>query len=211
MPCLSQKNGLPQDNIVGIDTVIQIFSSQWTYRILKIVGLLLLAFYFSYYPEFSFSIFGVIGYVLLSVAVSATAVGLNFSNRFPALNQYLCASNVSDNGAWAEREQSWVNQKSAYLREGLRGTQMLFSPAEDGLVCVPVLLIGIDFVTSTAGGVVFGLIHLGRFTYLECLGKAIIYTLACFFILPYGILNIIFGHFAMNVVGFVILKLAPQE
>jgi hypothetical protein len=102
-------------------------------------------------------------------------------------------------------------KQAEYLSALFRGTAILSSPAEDGLICVPVLLLGISPVSALMGGFAFGLLHIGRFTYLECIGKGVTYTLLCYFLLPYGVLTVVIGHLIMNGVTFVALQVGRRK
>jgi hypothetical protein len=54
-------------------------------------------------------------------------------------------------------------------------------------------------------------LHLGRFTYLECIGKSITYALVCYFVLPHGVLTVAVGHLIMNGVAFVGIQVARRK
>jgi hypothetical protein len=93
----------------------------------------------------------------------------------------------------------------------MRAKAVFFTISEDGFICVPILLIGINPFAALAGGAVFGVIHLGRFTYLECIAKAVIYSLACLWVLPYGLLTLVAGHFTSDVIVLLLLKMIKRK
>jgi hypothetical protein len=62
---------------------------------------------------------------------------------------------------------------------------------------------GINPVSAAVAGCVFGCLHLGSYMYSECVGKAIIYFATCLLVLPHGLLTVVAGHFAMDVVGLI--------
>ena len=82
------------------------------------------------------------------------------------------------------------------------------TPGEDGLICVPLLLVGINPLSAALGGIVFGLLHVERFTYLECIAKSITYGL---FVLPHGLLTVVLGHLIMNGIGFAGLRVIKRH
>jgi hypothetical protein len=187
--------------------VIQLLAKNSTYWIIRVVGLGFLAAYLFFSREFTFSFTWASAYVVVTVLIALLLAKLRFLDRFPALNGYYFFRATKNSEANHLTENEWAIKKAAFLESGLRPHMILYAPSEDGLICVPVLLVGINPVTAFLGGLVFGLLHLRRFTYLECIGKTIIYSLVCFLILPHGILTVVAGHFATDLLGLASLKL----
>jgi hypothetical protein len=105
----------------------------------------------------------------------------------------------------------WALKQANYLNSGFRAKAVLSTPAEDGLICVPVLLAGIGPVSILLGGLAFGFLHLGRFTYLECMAKSITYAAVCYFVLPHGVLTVVLGHAIMNGIAFLGIQIARRR
>lgn len=105
----------------------------------------------------------------------------------------------------------WVIKQAQYFESGFQKKAILLTPSEDGLICVPVILAGINPVSVVLGGLTFGFLHLGRFTYLDCIGKGVIYSLVCLLILPHGLLTVIAGHFGMDLLALASLKVIKSK
>ncbi len=133
-------------------------------------------------------------------------VVLGLPKRLPKLDRYHFAHGSAGTESKPLSESEWVLKQAEYTKSGFRNKAILFSPSEDGLVCVSVILAGISLASAILGGLIFGFLHLGRFTYLDCIGKAIIYGLVCFLVLPHGLLTVITGHFGMNLFAWMALK-----
>jgi hypothetical protein len=108
-------------------------------------------------------------------------------------------------------EDEWALHQAKYLEDSARGGAILTTPTEDGLICVPVLLLGIAPISALIAGIVFGGIHLARFTYLECIGKAIAYAIVCYVVLPFGLLTVAVGHLLLDVIALAVVKLAKHR
>ena len=147
----------------------------------------------------------------ISFSVAWAFVGLKLFDRFSKLNAYLLHPNASEKREVPLSDDEWSLRQARYLESGFRGKAILTTPAEDGLICVPVLLVGVGSVSAALGGIAFGFIHLGRFTYLECIGKSITYALVCYFVLPHGLLTVAFGHVIMNGIGFIAIQVAKRK
>jgi len=188
--------------------MINLLNKSIAYVVLRVAGFSLLAMYLLLWLDFSFSWIGALAYVLISFGVSYLMAALRIAERYPPLNRY---NFVADKDLQQSTSRDdWASKQAAYLESGLGGSRILLTPTEDALVCVPVLLLGINPLTALLGGALFGLLHLGRFTYLECIGKAVIYSLVCYFVLPYGLLTVVVGHFANDAVSLLILKLVRR-
>lgn len=177
--------------------------------ILRVSGFSLLAAFLLLWSDFSFSLVGALGYVLISFAVSYLIAALKIAERFPKLDRYHFVAEKDLQQSASQEE--WAAKQAAYLESGFRGQRIFLTPSEDGLICVPVVLLGINPLTALLGGAVFGLLHLARFTYVECMGKAVIYALACYFVLPYGLLTIVAGHFMNDLLALLLLKLIRRH
>jgi hypothetical protein len=159
--------------------------------------------------DYAFSIVGVAGYLLISILTSYLLVGLRFAEHFPKLNSYYFFPRTGTEEPLSEKE--WALKQAEYLESSFSGKRIFLTPAEDGLICVPLLIVGINPFTALLGGFAFAFLHIGRFTYLECIGKGVIYSLVCFLILPSGLLTVVVGHFAMDALGLATLRLIKQK
>jgi hypothetical protein len=153
----------------------------------------------------------VLAFPAISFSVAWLFVSLNLSSRFPSLNRYLLFGRGQSGSAQVLTESEWALAQATYLESGLRGLAVLSAPLEDGLICVPLLLVGVGPVSATVGGIVFGAAHLARFTYIECIGKALYYMLVCYFILPHGLLTVATGHLLTDIIGLVGIKIGKHS
>lgn len=179
--------------------------SRWIYRGLNVVGAVLLAWYLATTEDWRFSLVWAGVFAVLAYAVSFALVLLKVPEHFPRLNRRL----VAPSGPRPKDEAEWIKAQLTYIQSFERNVAL--SPAEDGLVCVPVLLVGLNPITAALGGLIFGALHLRSYTYLECLGKAGYYAIACAIVLPNGILTVVVGHLISNVLGFAILRIAAKR
>jgi hypothetical protein len=172
----------------------RILKSRWIYTLVRVVGFGLLAGYLFITDHWKISVVWALAFPSIAFAVAILLVNLDLSRRLPALDKYFLFPNAKVTNS----EDEWsLNQARRF--EGMMGRgRFLLAPAEDGLICVPVLLAGLGVASSALGGLVFGLLHLGRFTYLECIGKSIYYFLVCIFVLPHGLLTVALGHILMD-------------
>jgi hypothetical protein len=192
--------------------VIRLLSSRWTHIAIWIFGFSFLAGYLALSGDWRVSFPWALAYVAISLSVGwFFSVALRLHERLPALDRYLLferddkATEQINNDEWTLRYVKY------HLDTGLRTKTVLLTPAEDGLICVPVLLTGAGLVPAALGGMVFGLLHLGRFTYLDCIAKAIIYALVCYYVLPHGLLTVVVGHFIMNGLAFAFMQVAERK
>lgn len=185
--------------------MIQVLNKSITYTVLPIAGFSVLPTYLLLWRHFSFSWIGVLAYVVTSFGLSYLVAALKVAERFPSLDRYHFVA-VKDLHQSASVE-DWGVKQATFLASGFRRGRILLTPSEDALICVPILLLGVNPVTALAGGALFGVLHLGRFTYLECIAKAGIYALACYFILPDGLLTIVAGHFIVDALALLLLNL----
>jgi hypothetical protein len=147
----------------------------------------------------------------ISFSVAWLFVGLKLFDRYPKLNGYLLYSDTDQTRPSAVSSDDWARKQADYLNSGFRAQAVLSTPAEDGLICVPVLLVGVGPLSVVLGGLAFGFLHLARFTYLECIGKSITYAAVCYFVLPHGVLTVVLGHVIMNGIGFVGIQIARRK
>ena len=185
--------------------------SRWTYTTIRVVGFSLLGGYLILTDDWRISIFWALAFPAIALFVALLIVKLNLSDRFPKLNCYLLFPKNNQGTETALSDIQWALGQVKYLDSGMKGASILFAPSEDGLICVPILMAGLGLISSVLGGVIFGLLHLGRFTYLECIGKSIYYFLVCFFILPYGLLTVVIGHLLLDFFGLVTLKVIKRS
>jgi hypothetical protein len=178
-----------------------------------VVGLGLLGSYLWFVRDWRISISWAFGYVAISFFVGWLFSGaLRLEERLPKLDRYLLYPHDDKPSANELTRDQWALAYVKYhLDTGLRTKAALLVPAEDGLICVPVLFIGIGIVPAIAAGAVFGLIHLGRFTYLDCIAKALIYALVCYFVLPHGLLTVVLGHLLTNGIAFLFMLVGERK
>jgi hypothetical protein len=189
----------------------RLFKSRWARIALGILGLGLLASYLALTGDWRISPTWSLAFPAISFSVAWLFVGLKLFDRFPKLNGYLLYPDKDETRPTTVSEDDWALKQADYLNSGFRGKAILSSPAEDGLICVPVLLVGLAPLSAVLGGVAFGFLHLGRFTYLECIGKGITYTLVCYFVLSHGLLTVVLGHVIMNGLAFVGIQVARRK
>jgi hypothetical protein len=189
----------------------RLFQLRWAQVALGILGFSLLGSYLVVTGDWRISPVWALAFPAISFSVAWAFVGLKLFDRFPKLNAHLLHSNASQTGEAPLSADEWSLRQAHCLESGFRGKAILTTPAEDGLICVPVLLVGIGSVSAALAGIAFGFIHLGRFTYLECIGKCITYALVCYFVLPHGLLTVVFGHVVMNGIGFVAIQVAKRK
>lgn len=189
----------------------QIIASSKTYVVLRIAGFGLLGGYLWLAGDWRISLTWALLFPVLAFLVAWVLIALKLSERFPVLNDYLLYPRSSRTSENAISDNEWAMKQARYLEQGLRGWKILAAPAEEGLICVPVLLFGITPISALLGGVAFGLLHLARYSYLECIGKAIIYSLACYFLLPLGVITVAFGHLLLDALALAMLVVARHR
>jgi hypothetical protein len=189
----------------------RLFQSGWVRVAVGILGFGLLGSYLVVTGDWRISPIWALAFPAISFSVAWAFVGLKLFDRFPKLNAYHLHPNAGEKREVPPSADAWSLRQAHYLESGFRGKATLTTPAEDGLICVPVLFVGIGSVSAALGGIAFGFIHLGRFTYLECIGKSITYALVCYFVLPHGLLTVAFGHVIMNGIGFIAIQVAKRK
>lgn len=181
--------------------------SSWTYTLIRLVGFGLLGGYLFLTDDWRISVTWALAFPAIAFVVAILLVNLDLSRRFPTLDKYF----LFPNAQVASSEEEWCRNQAKCAEAMMGRGRFLLAPAEDGLICVPVLLAGLGVATSTLGGIVFGLLHLGRFTYLECIGKSIYYSLVCMFVLPHGLLTVALGHVLMDASALAAIKVAKRK
>ena len=185
--------------------VIRLLAMKWTYPALRVVGYGFLATYLIVFRDFTFSIPWVFGYVAIAVSVATLMVVLKLPERFPTLERYHFARKAPNaeqprtHEEWKKKHEEWDKKRWDYHVARFRLGIIVHTPHEDGLICVPVLLAGINPLSAIIGGLVFGFFHLKGYTYLDCMTKAITYSLVCLIVLPHGLLTVVAGHFLIDV------------
>ena len=178
---------------------------------LRAVGWGLLAGYLAFTGDLRVSVWA------LLVPVIAFFVGLLASwfklfDNFPKLNHYLLYSEADPRRPTPVSDDDWALKQTEYLNGMTQGGKaLIMSPWEDGLICVPVLLVGIGPLSATMAGIAFGFLHLGGFTYLQCILRGISYAVVCYLLLPYGVLTVVAGHFIMNGISFAGVQIARRK
>ena len=155
------------------------FKATWFWITLKVLGWGFLAGYLLLSGDWRVSPFWALGVPAVSFFVAWLFVGLKLFDRIPKLNGYLLYSDGDKTRPTAVSSDDWALKQAAYLNAGFRWKAFLSTPAEDGLICVPILLAGIGPLSAMLGGVAFGCLHLARYTYMECIGKSITYAIVC--------------------------------
>jgi len=168
-------------------------SASW---ILRIVGMLFLVMYLLIYQDFSFSLTWSFLYVAIVLGTATAIATLGIQRFIPSLDTYytpkkIRASDLNE----PDSNFSKYLKREAYMKELFSKKSVSFLAAEDGLIGVPVLLSGINPLSVIIAGIVFSVIQIPRFTYLECLIKGVTYILICLIVLPKGILTVVAGHY----------------
>lgn len=191
--------------------IYRVLRSRWTYMCVRVGGFALLAGYLFAAGDWRVSVAWAFALPLIALAVAWALVVSKMSYRVPRLNEHLLyprnTQNDELNVSAEELDLKWVQ----FTEKKLPPRLIPFAAAEDGLICVPVLLVGISPVSAVIGGIAFGVLHLARFSYFECLGKALYYSLAIYVVLPHGVLTVAVGHIATDVFGLIVLHLVKRK
>ena len=188
-----------------VDRLIRAFFSTRGVRVVRGIGYFFLIVYLVVSRDLSFSPAAAVAYVVLNMALAYAFEILNLERFFPKLNAFYFFPQAQMSKPITEEE--WALRNGQFYEAKIKLKTILFTPAEDGLICVPVLLAGIGPGSAVVAGTVFAFLHIGIFTYLQSIGKGIFYGLVCLLILPYGILSVVVGHFASDLVFWGGLKL----
>jgi hypothetical protein len=187
----------------------RLFGSRWFYATHTVLGWGLLAGYLLLTSDWRISPLRSLGYPAIAF-LTAWLFELKLFRRFPTLNRYLLYQDA-DLRTRPVSSDDWALKQANYLHSLFRLKAVLSTPAEDGLICVPVLLNGIAPLPAALGGLAFGFLHLARFTYLDCIAKAFTYTLVCLLVLPSGVLTVALGHIITNGIGYAALQIARRK
>ncbi|MCW8932660.1 MAG: hypothetical protein OQL19_20795 [Gammaproteobacteria bacterium] len=185
---------------------------KWFSWVVRILGLFLLVTYLFVTNDFSFSLGWMLLHVVIVIGVSVLVTQLEIEKYFPVLNTYHVHSKIDEKDIqYSESEDEYYKKKITYMEGMFDKSSIFFIASEDGLICVPLLFSGLNPFSILVAGVVFGWLHLARFTYLECIVKGLTYTIICYLVLPAGILTVIAGHYLTDILGFIVLKIAKNH
>lgn len=106
-------------------------------------------------------------------------------------------------------EDGWSSTRIVeYLRR--RPWRLVFAAAEDGLVLVPILWLGVNPWTAALAGIVFALLHYPMFGWRNCVTKGIDYfVIALLFVPVFGVWTVAVGHIVFD--GLVVLASARSR
>lgn len=132
--------------------------STYLRKINRVIGFGLLAAYLAWSGDFSFSPLWASGMVVGAIFLGGVVASPRLHERFPELDCYALARrrNPPTAGALLSHDQ-WLTQKTQFTISGMQGTAILGTPGEDGFICVPVLLAGINPISAIVGGACFWL------------------------------------------------------
>jgi hypothetical protein len=184
---------------------------QWLHTAVAVAGFALALAYLIHTGDWRLSPAWSLVFPLISFSVAWATGAPKLHARFPLLNQYSWHRASSGTVEAPLTDKEWTTAQVNYLLSLFRGKGVALTPGEDGLICVPILLVGINPLSALLGGAVFGLMHLGRFTFLECIAKSVTYALVCYFVLPHGLLTVVLGHIIMNGAAFVALRVVKRQ
>ena len=187
------------------------FTSRWILVSLRAVGWGLLAAYLTFTRDLRVSAWALL-VPIIPFPTFLLAKWLRLFDNYPKLNRYHLYSESDPSRPRPVSDDDWALQQMEYYNGMARGGKALFlTPWEDGLICVPVLLAGIGPLSVIMAGFAFAFLHLGGFTYLECIAKGITYVAVCYLVLPYGVLTVVVGHLLMNGIAFVGLQIGRRK
>lgn len=182
---------------------------RWGLAAIRVVGFTALVGYLWTTSDWRFSLVALFGYPAIATVVAVALVAFKLHRRFPALDEYWLYPRHERPVAKSDDE--WALMQAQYHLSRMSDSAVLLAASEDGLICVPLLLMGTSAAGALAAGLVFGLLHLPRFTYLECLAKAFIYGFVCYLILPFGLLTVVAGHLLTDAIALTALKVADRR
>ncbi len=168
---------------------------------LRVVGYGFLVTYLIVFRDFTFSIPWAFSYLAIAVTVATLMAVLKLPERFPRLERYHFARKMPDaerpqtQEEWKKKREELEQKYQEFYVSNFRLRLIVHTPHEDGMICVPILLAGINPISAIIGGLVFGFFHLKGYTYLSCITKAVIYSLVCLIVLPHGLLTVVAGHY----------------
>lgn len=194
--------------------MISVLRRKRIYAGIRLAGYGLLIVYLSISNDFRFSLGWSFGFVACSALVVLVAARLlKLHERFPRLRHYLVAPvdpippPPATHEEWQKQDVEWRQKLPEFLSSQLQLPVLLMTPAEDGLICVPLLLFGLTPFSVVAAAVAFGALHLMGRTYFDCLCKSAIYGLVCAIVLPHGLLTVVVGHVLNNLAAVAAVKI----
>ena len=179
-----------------------------TLWVIRIAGMVFLVSYLLMYQDFSFSLTWSLLHVAIVLGVATGITSIGIQKLIPSLGTYYIPRKMKESVAEnLEQEDDPYRMREAYMESLFNRKTVAFLAAEDGLIGVPLILLGINPLSVIIAGIVFGVIQLPRFTYLECLIKGMTYMLICLLVLPNGILTVVAGHYLTDVIVWLGFKL----
>lgn len=182
-----------------------------TFHVLGGVGATLLAAYLIVTRDFRISPIWVGWYIGITFASGMSWATLARWGPMKRLERYHFRPQAARPGATPATDEKNLSQRQLDFAKRARLRDLLMVPTEDGLICVPMLLTGIHPAVVIACALAFGFLHMVNHTYLDCIGKALRYTLLSMLILPHGILNMVAGHVLMDLFAFAALKMLAAK
>lgn len=176
---------------------------------MRIVGGLLLVAYLFGSNDWRLSLPWALAFPVIALLVSWLVVSLNLPKHLPRLDGYLLFA--QSERSLARTDDEWALAQAKYLEGGLRSLSILATPLEDSLFCVPLLWVGVTPLSVVLVGAVFGACHLGRFSFIECIGKALYYAAICYVVLPHGLLTVAAGHLITDALGLLTVKVVKFQ
>ena len=184
---------------------------RWVSASITVAGFGLLVGYLAFTGDWRISPAWAFVFPVITFSVAWAFVAFKLFDRFPKLNRYMLYPPTAEEVESPLSPKEWTIRQVDYLTSLFRGKGAFLTPGEDGLICVPVLLVGIHPLSAFLGGLAFGAMHLARFTYLDCIAKSITYGLVCYFVLPHGLLTVVLGHVIMNGIAFAVLQVMKRQ
>jgi hypothetical protein len=183
------------------------------YLLINATGFAFLLGYLYITRDFAFSLPWTLGFPLITITVAVTAGILKLDKRFPKLERHLFARKWTHEELslpYEERRKRYEADKLRYMQSMISFRNMLSTPAEDGLICVPIILIGLNPLVAISGALAFGILHAVGHTYIGCILKVLIYSLVTLLVLPHGLLTVVAGHVANNMFALVLSKVIQR-
>ncbi len=203
--------------------VSKLLSNKKLFPILRIAGYGLFAYYLLSYRDFSFSLPWALGSMAINlfVAISLATIGAKCFPRLDRLHSWRKAvvppAPLSQEewqkqyDEWKVKQREYEKKQDEFYLSQFRLRNVAYAPSEDGLLCVPILLIGLSASSAILAGVVFGFLHLRNHTYLDCIGKAITYSVICLIVLPHGLLTVAAGHTINNALASTVGRIVTKK
>lgn len=181
----------------------------------KVIGLLFLIIYFSYYPvqfEPAWSLlYAVIVFASIPIYTQITKYltrsGSNTGDQSQTQDKIFSETISKENQIGVEQEQSQLVQMGNDIMKKHPYCFWLAS-AESAFFYVPLLWVGINPISAFIAASLFGFAHYPAFFLRNCIYKTLIQFFVALVILPHGILTVMLGHFIVDNVPFIILKLS---